>query len=95
MVNLCIYKPFTILFHNSYSYCSKFLSFGIRANDLEMIESIATHQAFIEFYFKSRDHFWWLIKLYELFALYNTPLLSTTSDLEDEGEEMEMGGESD
>ena len=38
-----------------------------------MTESIATYQAFIEFYFKGGDPFQWPIKLYEFFALDNTP----------------------
>ena len=38
-----------------------------------MTESIATHQAFIDFTFKGGDPFWWLLKLYEFFALENTP----------------------
>ena len=38
-----------------------------------MTESIATLQAFMEFYFKGGDPFWWLVKLYEFFALDNTP----------------------
>ena len=38
-----------------------------------MTESIATYQAFIEFYFKGKDPFRWPIKLYEFFALDNTP----------------------
>ena len=61
--------------YNSYSSplgTTRFLTSGIRAINLEMTESIATHQAFMEFYFKSEDPFRWLVKLYEFFALDNT-----------------------
>ena len=49
------------------------LTNGIRAIDLEMTKSVATHQAFIEFTFKGGDPFWRLLNLYEFFALENTP----------------------
>ena len=38
-----------------------------------MTKSIPTHQAFVKFYFKGGDPFWWLVKLYEFFVLDNTP----------------------
>ena len=50
-----------------------FLKSGIRVVDLEMTKSIAIHQAFMKFYFKGRDLFWWLVKLYEFFVVDNTP----------------------
>ena len=38
-----------------------------------MTKYVATHQAFIEFTFKGGDPFRRLLKLYEFFALENTP----------------------
>ena len=37
---------------------TRFLTSGIRAIDIEMIESITTYQVFMEFYFKGGDLFW-------------------------------------
>ena len=48
------------------------LSSGIKSVNLEMNESIATYQAFLELYFKSVDPFQWLVKIYEFFTLDNT-----------------------
>ena len=62
--------------YNSYSSPLEtigILTSGIRFIDLEMTKSIAIHQAFMKFYFKGGDLFWWLVKLYEFFVVDNTP----------------------
>ena len=69
----CISYPFPYTSHPSPLGTIEDLRNGIRAIDLEMTKSIATHQAFIEFTFKGGDPFWRLHNLYEFFALENTP----------------------
>ena len=44
-----------------------------------MIESVATHQAFIDFTFKGGDPFWRLLKLYEFFLLKTRHYISCFS----------------
>ena len=69
----CISYPFPYTSHPSPLGTIRVLTNGIRAVDLEITKFVATHQAFIEFTFKGGDPFWWLLKLYEFFALENTP----------------------
>ena len=69
----CISYPFPYTSHPSPLGTIEVLTNGIRAIDLVMTNYVATHQAFIEFSFKGEDPFWWLLKLYEFFALENTP----------------------
>ena len=52
--------PFPYTSHQSPLGTIGFLTNGIRVVDLEMTESVATHQAFIEFTFKGGDPFWQL-----------------------------------
>ena len=62
--------------YNSYSSpleTTRFLTSGIRDVDLEMTKTNGICQALMEFYFKGRDLFRWLVKLYEFFALDNSP----------------------
>ena len=65
----CISYPFPYTSHPSPLGTIRVLTNGIRAVDLEIIESVATHQAFIDFTFKGGDPFWRLLKLYEFFLL--------------------------
>ena len=69
----CISYPFPYTSHPSPLGTIEVLKNGIRAIDLETTKSITTHQAFIEFTFKGGDPFRRFLKLYEFFALENTP----------------------
>ena len=69
----CILYPLPYTSHPSPLGTIEVLTNGIRAIDLVMTKYVATHQAFIEFTFKGGDPFRRLLKLYEFFALENTP----------------------